>query len=82
MNKEFVFERLKQLIIVYTYPTLPERNSDIMGNPCFMPAHDAAAFFIDIEKEFSIDLNELLPFLKTFSMDDIAERVSNYYDKK
>lgn len=75
MSKELVLDKLYQIISAYTCIAKPDSNSDMMAKPLSFRPHEMAAFFLEIEKEFAIDLNELMPKLKLFSLKAIAEEI-------
>lgn len=73
---KYVLERLESLIILYTNGVAPNKNKDLMADPVYLSPHDMAAFFLDIEKEFSIKLNSLVPSLEVYSPMSIAEKIN------
>ena len=76
MEKESVLEKLNCIIGVYANDTEVQANKDIMGKPLSLLPYEVAALFLDIEKEFAIDLDKLVPKLVTFSPNEIAERLA------
>lgn len=77
MNRDSALKRLMQLISVYADDRGIDNSADLMGYPVNLPPHEMAALFLDIEKEFSVDLNQLLPELELFSVNEIAEKISD-----
>jgi hypothetical protein len=75
MNKEIVFRKLEEFLSTYTAVSPIENNIDIMGEPLLLSERDAASFFLDVEKEFKVDLNELIPNLIVYSLEDIANKL-------
>lgn len=67
--------KLDRLICNYTGSLDIEQDMDLMAKPISLPPHSMVALFLDIEKEFSISLNELVPTLNMFSPKEISERI-------
>lgn len=77
MKKELISKRLEQLIRIYTNGRKVAPDSDLMAKPIALPPYDMAALFIDIEKEFGVDLNKLVPALVAFSPNLLAEKIGS-----
>lgn len=75
MEKSFIVERLNHLIGSYTDINKIEPGRDLMGEPASLPTYDMAALFLDVEREFDVNLNELIPGLGIFSPNEIADRI-------
>ena len=71
MNKELILEKLCNIISMYISETKFHFDNDIMGYPIFLPAHEMADLFLCIEKEFAVDLNDLIVNLNVFSLNAI-----------
>jgi hypothetical protein len=72
MNKEIVLMRLKELLSAYTAESPIEQSNDTMTEPMSLSECDAASFFLDVEKEYKVQLDELIPDLIVYSLDAIA----------
>ncbi|WP_041703695.1 hypothetical protein [Lachnoclostridium phytofermentans] len=75
MKKDLISERLEQIICIYTNCRKIEPDIDLLAKPISLPPHDMAALFLDIEKEFGIDLNKLVPDLAIFTPSLIAKKI-------
>lgn len=75
MDKELVLERLDRLIYPYNGGMKAEPGRDLMAGPASLPPYSMAALFLDIEKEFSLDLDELVPGLEMFSPNELADKI-------
>jgi hypothetical protein len=73
MNREIVLNKLENLLSSYTVVSPITHNNDIMTDPLLLSDRDAASFFLDVEKEFKIDLNKLIPDMIVYSLDNIAD---------
>lgn len=72
MDKELVQDRLNCLIKRYSFGRIVELDKDLMSGPVNLAPYDMASLFLDIKREFSIDLNELVPKLNMFSISEIS----------
>ncbi|MCL1878987.1 MAG: hypothetical protein FWF80_09015 [Defluviitaleaceae bacterium] len=75
MDKKLISENLERIMSPYKKDMEIEFDKDIMGAPLFLPAYEMAALFLDIEKEFSINLDSVIPSLYSFSFNAIVDRV-------
>jgi hypothetical protein len=75
MNKEFIIEKLENLLSSYTAMSRIDHSSDIMAEPLFLSECESTSFFLDIEKEFTVDLNKLIPDLTVYSLDAVADKL-------
>jgi hypothetical protein len=75
MNKDIVIKKLEDILNSYTAVSPIDHSCDIMGGPLLLSERDAASFFLDIKKEFTVDLNKLIPDLIVYSLDDIADKL-------
>lgn len=75
MKKELISERLEQIICLYTNGRKAGPDIDLMQKPISLAPHDMVALFLDIGKEFDIDLNKLVPDLAAFSPSLLAKRI-------
>lgn len=80
MNKELILEKIEQIVYIYTNGEKTDPYIDLMAKPVSLPPHDMAALFLDIEKEFSVDLNKLVPYLEVYSKNKIVERIADLYE--
>jgi len=82
MSKETILKKLEPLLGIYAKEFFVNYDSDIMESPLSLSACDSAAFFLDVERELTIDLNELIPCLSIFSLNAIADRIIELYETK
>jgi hypothetical protein len=75
MNKENILRKLEELLSEYTAVLPIVHSSDIIAEPLLLSEREAASFFLDVEKEFQIDLNKLIPDLSVYSISAIADRL-------
>ena len=75
-------ERLNRLIAEYAEGREIDPKADLMASPVLMPIHSMAALFLNIEKEFEIDLNKLIPALTVYSPDEIAGKLDELCSQK
>ena len=80
MSKESIYVNLEHIISTYIHGVKFEPNNDLMGDPVFLSAHEMADLFLSIEKEFSIDLNDIVTNINTFSFNAIAEKIIDLYE--
>lgn len=66
-------ERLDAIISVYVKEYDAEK--DLMAEPVYLEAFNMAALFLDIQKEFQIDLNQLIPKLNLFTRNEILAQI-------
>jgi hypothetical protein len=76
MNRELFLLKLEELLRIYTAVSTIPHSNDIMSEPLLLSERDTASFFLDVEKEYKIDLNELIPDLIVYSLDTIADKLS------
>jgi hypothetical protein len=76
MYKEIVIKKLEEFLRSYTAISSIDYSSDIMAEPLLLSDRDAASFFLDIEREFKVDLNKLMPDLIVYSLEAIADKLS------
>lgn len=77
MQNESITARLEHIISMYTNGRKAEPDIDLMAKPISLPPHDMASLFLDIETEFGIDLNQLVPDLNVFSPNGLAEKIGD-----
>lgn len=75
MKKEMIREKLDNIIDSYAYGNKVEVDADLMAKPVSLPSYDMAALFLEIEREFSVDLDQLVPVLEVYSPNQIAGKV-------
>jgi hypothetical protein len=75
MDREIVVKKLEELLSAYSATSLMQNGSDIMSAPLLLSEREAASFFLDVEKEFKVDLNELIPDLFVYSIDAVANKL-------
>jgi len=75
MERELITEKLERLIAEYIGDIKMDNDSDLMAQPAVLQPHSMAALFLDIEREFSIDLNALVPRLNLFSPRAITDEI-------
>ncbi len=75
MDDVLALIKLNCLISVYTGGAAVAPERDLMASPACLPPYNMAALFLDIEKEFSISLNELVPKLDVFSPNRILQEL-------
>jgi hypothetical protein len=81
MYKENILIKLEELLSAYTRVSPISYDSDIMGEPILLSERDAASFFLDVEEEYKIDLNQLISDLIVYSISAIADRLLVLYSK-
>lgn len=75
MEKDIVMKKLAEIVGEYSVKNIGYYGKDLMDKPAPIPPYDMAALFVDIEKEFDIDLNDLIPKLEVYSVEKIAESI-------
>jgi hypothetical protein len=75
MNREIVLGKLEELLSAYTDNSAIDQSSDIMAKPLLLSDCDSAAFFLDVEREFTVSLNILVPDLSIYSINSIADKL-------
>jgi len=75
MKKETVLKKLEILLSVYTKESSFDCDGDIMARPLLLSPYDAAAYFLDIEREYAVDLNDVIPCLTVYSLNNIADKI-------
>ena len=81
MTKEIILKELEALFLINANQPLVKLDSDIMGHPLLLSACEAASFFLNVERKFAINLNELLPSLTAYSIDSISDKIVEFHCK-
>lgn len=75
MDKEFISTKVRAIVTDYTDGRAVDCDADLMASPTLFAPHVMASLFLDIEAMFSIDLNELVPKLNKFSLNELIDRI-------
>ena len=76
MEKELILKRLNCLIDIYTDGADFQADKDLMAKPISLLPYEMASLFLDIEKEFAVDLDKLVPDLITFLPNEITDKLA------
>jgi hypothetical protein len=75
MNREIILVKLDEILGTYISVSSIEYSRDIMDEPLFLSERETASFFLDVEREFAVDLNKLIPELIIYSINTITDKL-------
>jgi len=75
MKKETVIKKLEILLSMYTEKTYTNYDADIMAKPLLLSPCDTASYFLDVEREYNVNLNKVIPCLTVYSINNIADKI-------
>ncbi|MGI6189651.1 MAG: hypothetical protein ACOYI1_07985 [Caldicoprobacteraceae bacterium] len=79
MGYDLIFEKLNKIVSLYIGDRKVDPDRDLMGQPVALAPYNMAALFLDIEKEFSVSLDELISGLDLFSLNEISAKIKDIY---
>lgn len=79
MDNDLIMKRLNSIVSLYSGGRKTDPGGDLMGEPVSLSPYNMAALFLDIEKEFSLNLDELISGLDLFSPTEIAAKIEDIY---
>lgn len=79
MDYNLILKKLNNIVSLYAGNRKVDPDRDLMAQPLALAPYSMAALFLDIEKEFSVDLDELISGLGLFSLNEIAAKIKDIY---
>lgn len=75
MDIDYINNKLRLIVSKYTLIEALDTNTPLTSSPYFMEARSLAAIFLEIEKEFNVDLDEVFDRDIDYSINSIASAV-------
>lgn len=79
MDNDLILKKLNNIVSLYIGDRKVDPDRDLMAQPAALAPYSMAALFLDVEKEFSVNLDELISGLDLFSPNEIAAKIKDIY---